>query len=91
MMAPAVSAQKPPTGLSLVIFEPMVWTMRHPPKQVPSEIAVWAAWMIGQCQCPPVRGEVDLVHDTVGIERSGDDSHGLLGVIAAVAKAVGGG
>src|SRR5579871_1443752 len=32
VMAPAVSAQNPPTGLSLVMREPMVWTMRHPPK-----------------------------------------------------------
>src|SRR5271169_5890815 len=32
VMAPAVSAQKPPTGLSLVIFEPMVCTMRQPPR-----------------------------------------------------------
>ena len=32
VMAPAVSAQKPPTGFSLVIFEPMVCTMRQPPK-----------------------------------------------------------
>src|SRR6266852_4079280 len=33
--APAVSAQKPPTGRSLVIFEPIVWTMRQPPDSVP--------------------------------------------------------
>jgi hypothetical protein len=32
VIAPAVSAQNPPTGLSLVILDPMVWTMRHPPK-----------------------------------------------------------
>ena len=30
------SAQKPPKGSSLVIFEPMVLTMRHPPQMVPS-------------------------------------------------------
>jgi hypothetical protein len=32
VMAQAVSAQNPPTGFSLVIFEPMVCTMRQPPK-----------------------------------------------------------
>src|SRR5579862_2901736 len=32
VIAPAASAQKPPTGFSLVIFAPMVCTMRHPPK-----------------------------------------------------------
>src|SRR5246127_1947645 len=38
--APPLSAQKPPTGLSLVIFWPMVLTMRQPPNSVPAEIAV---------------------------------------------------
>jgi len=38
--APPVSAQKPPTGLSLVIRCPMVLTMRQPPNMVPSAIAV---------------------------------------------------
>src|SRR5213079_246855 len=40
--APAVSAQKPPTGRSLVIFEPIVWTMRQPPDKVPNAIAACA-------------------------------------------------
>ena len=39
--APAASAQKPPTGLSLVIFWPMVFTIRHPPAMVPSAITAW--------------------------------------------------
>ena len=34
-----VSAQKPPTGLSLVIFWPMVLTMRQPPNMVPRPMA----------------------------------------------------
>src|SRR5687767_210964 len=38
-MAPAVSAQKPPTGFNFVIFEPIVCTMRQPPDNVPSAIA----------------------------------------------------
>ena len=42
MIAPPVSAQKPPTGLSLVIFVPMVLTMRQPPNIVPRAIAVLA-------------------------------------------------
>ena len=38
--APPVSAAKPPTGRSLVMREPIVATMRHPPNRVPSEIAL---------------------------------------------------
>src|SRR6202171_2342781 len=41
--APAVAAQKPPTGRSLVIFEPIVCTMRQPPESVPKAIAPCAA------------------------------------------------
>src|SRR3954464_1642619 len=41
-IAPAVSAEKPPTGCSLVIFDPMVWMMRQPPDSVPSAIAALA-------------------------------------------------
>ena len=41
-MAPAVSAAKPPTGCSLVIFEPIVWMIRQPPDSVPSAIAACA-------------------------------------------------
>lgn len=37
--APPVSAQKPPTGLSLVIFWPMVLTIRQPPNMVPRPMA----------------------------------------------------
>ncbi|CKU43103.1 Uncharacterised protein [Mycobacterium tuberculosis] len=37
--APPVSAQKPPTGFSLVIFWPIVFTMRQPPNMVPSAMA----------------------------------------------------
>ena len=37
--ASALSAQKPPNGVSLVIVDPMVCTMRQPPKSVPSEMA----------------------------------------------------
>ena len=43
VMAPPVSAQKPPTGFSLVIFMPIVFTMRQPPDSVPSAIAAWQA------------------------------------------------
>jgi hypothetical protein len=39
VIAPPVSAQKPPTGFSLVIFWPMVLTMRQPPNIVPRPIA----------------------------------------------------
>jgi hypothetical protein len=43
VMAPAVSAQKPPTGLSFVIFMPMVFTILQPPAVVPSAMAAWHA------------------------------------------------
>ncbi len=39
--APPVSAQKPCIGVRRVIFDPMVWTMRQPPKRVPSAMADW--------------------------------------------------
>jgi len=38
--APPVSAQKPPTGFSFVIFWPIVSTMRQPSNIVPSPIAM---------------------------------------------------
>jgi hypothetical protein len=41
--APAVSAEKPPTGRSFVIRMPMVFTIRQPPASVPSAIAACAA------------------------------------------------
>ena len=40
--AAPVSAEKPPIGCSLVIFDPIVLMMRQPPDSVPSPIAVWA-------------------------------------------------
>ena len=36
---PAHSAANPPTGLSLVMRWPMVFTMRQPPNMVPMPIA----------------------------------------------------
>ena len=42
-IAAPVSAAKPPTGCSLVIFDPIVWMMRQPPASVPSPIAVCAS------------------------------------------------
>src|SRR3954449_10025826 len=41
--APPVSAQKPCIGVSLVIRNPMVRTIRQPPINVPSAIADWQA------------------------------------------------
>jgi len=40
--APPVSAQKPPTGRSLVMRDPIVATIRQPPNSVPNEIAMYA-------------------------------------------------
>jgi hypothetical protein len=42
VIPPAVSAQNPPNGLSFVIRDPIVFTIRHPPIAVPSAIAIWA-------------------------------------------------
>src|SRR6266545_6224194 len=43
VIAPPVSAQKPPTGFNLVILMPIVFTIRQPPASVPSAIAAWQA------------------------------------------------
>ena len=43
VIAPPVSAQKPWAGVSRVILEPMVCTMRQPPASVPAAMAVWQA------------------------------------------------
>ena len=37
--APAVSAQNPPKGRSLVIPDPIVFTIRQPPSAVPAAMA----------------------------------------------------
>jgi hypothetical protein len=42
VVAPAVSAAKPWTGVSFVILAPIVFTMRQPPAIVPSAIDAWA-------------------------------------------------
>ena len=42
-MPPAVSAQNPPNGRSLVIRLPIVFTIRQPPSAVPRPMAVYAA------------------------------------------------
>src|SRR5439155_4526582 len=39
LIAPAVSAQNPPTGRRVVTRAPSVCTIRHPPKRVPNAIA----------------------------------------------------
>src|SRR3954451_787689 len=48
VVAAAVSAQKPPIGWSLVMPEPIVFTIRQPPKMVPSAIAPQQERMIHQ-------------------------------------------
>ena len=40
-IAPAVSAQKPPTGWRAVSRIPIVCTIRQPPRRVPRPIAAW--------------------------------------------------
>src|SRR5262249_58961333 len=41
--APALSAEKPPTGRSLLMRMPIVLTIRQPPDRVPRPMAAWAA------------------------------------------------
>jgi len=41
-IAPPVSAANPPIGLSFVMREPIVCTIRHPPNSVPSDMAEYA-------------------------------------------------
>ena len=40
VIEPPVSAQNPCIGVSRVIFEPIVRTMRHPPAKVPKAMAI---------------------------------------------------
>ena len=77
--APAVSAAKPPTGCSRVIFDPIVWMMRQPPDSVPSAIDACAA------QHHPERNVERL--DVAGREQHArDDAHRLLRVVGAVPR-----
>ena len=48
VVAAAVSAQNPPTGLRRVMAEPIVLTMRQPPNMVPRAMAAWQVRMIHQ-------------------------------------------
>ena len=47
--------------------------------------------MMGQRKCPQLPEHVGLAHKAGGVERTGDDAHGFLRVVAAMAEAVGGG
>ena len=81
-IAPAVSAAKPPTGCSLVIFDPIVWMMRQPPDSVPERDR--GVRQQDHPQVDPERADV-----AAGEQHAGDDPHRLLRVVAAVAQAVG--
>ena len=81
-MAPPVSAQKPWNGRSRVMREPIVCTMRQPPISVPSPIARVAR------EHDPER-HVELAAEiALRVEQHGDDAHGLLRVVAAVAERI---
>ena len=82
VIAPPVSAQKPCIGVSRVIFEPMVFTMRQPPISVPSAIAIWHA-ITTQNGTWKFAAEMAL-----RIEQHGDDAHGLLRIVAAMAERI---
>ena len=47
--------------------------------------------MMGQCQCPQLAAKSSLVMTPRGVECSGDDAHGFLRVVTAVAETVSGG
>src|SRR6266550_941601 len=89
-MAPALSAQKPPTGLSFVILCPMVCTMRQPPKYVPRAIADRRVCRQdnGPMQFSPVCQHVGFGHESSGVKCAGDNSHCLLSIVAAMTEAV---
>src|SRR3954470_23185265 len=55
VVAAAVSAQNPPTGVRRVMPDPIVLTIRHPPNIVPRAMAAWHVRMIHQatlCEWP---------------------------------------
>ena len=77
--AAPVSAAKPPTGCSFVIFEPIVLMIRHPPVSVPKPIAPCAAMTTQNGTSK--RRQVAACHQSAG-----DDAHGLLRVVGAVRR-----
>ena len=79
--AAASSELIPPAGVSLVIFDPIVCTIRQPPKSVPSPIAVWAHNTTHSGT--PESGGTMIVRDQ---ERE-DDAHRLLGVVGPMTQA----
>jgi len=89
VMAPAVSAAKPPIGTSSGDPAAIVWMMRHPPERVPSAIAACAMSTIHIGMRQRSAGISHQVFGTAArIECAGDDAHGLLRVVAPVAQAV---
>ena len=78
--AAPVSAAKPPTGASFVIFVPIVRTIRQPPESVPRPMATMGS------EHDPER-HIER-RDVAGRdEHAGDDAHRLLGVIGPVHEA----
>ena len=82
MIEPPVSAQQPCIGVSRVIFEPIVFTMRQPPASVPSRHRE----LTGQHH--PERHVELRSHVALRIEQDRDDAHGLLGIVAAVPERI---
>ncbi len=87
VIAPAVSAQKPPTGLSFVI--PV-----HGLYNTPSAGHRPQGYRHSACHLDPRRNGViatDLLQVTARNQENADNAHGLLRVICAVSEAVSGG
>jgi len=87
VIAPLVSAQKPPNGVSFVMRWPIVFTMRQPPAIVPSPIAACAERITHTGYSR--RREVEGLNGKSGEqglarhEQRHDDAHRLLRVVGA--------
>ena len=79
--APPPSAQKPCIGVRWVMREPIVRTIRQPPNNVPSAIALW------QLSTTQNGTWNAAAQESLRVEQHSDDPHGLLGVIAAMSQA----
>ncbi len=85
VMAPAVSAQTPSRGLTLVIRVPMVFTIRQPSAHGTEGDGAEAGNRY------PIGNMADIVQVAVGYHGSGDDPQDLLRVVAAMSQAEQGG
>ena len=80
MIAPAVVAQLLCTGVSRVIFDPTVCTMRHPPTKVPRSDG-------GLARNDNPERDIEITTKlTLRKQQYRSDTHGLLCIIPTMAK-----